>query len=950
MSTDHRSKSKKLRRRDNDDFDDRWGDEEDDGFEESVRSPKRARLDVRSPTPPDEDADTVDQRERMEFEKRLKDRDKKDSGRPNKREQAELKEPTASLADLRLRSRQEYLKKREAEQIALLRQQVAEEEEEARRSKEKLTSAELRDFKKNKELLRLALERQRVDEHTDGYQLPTDYIDESGKISRQKRHDALYQRYVDRDDQGRERYVTEAEEWEKRQTEMAKAQVTAPLSRADVNRDDYEFVFDDSQAVKFIADAPLPGARKNMTREQLLFEERVAEAEKKAASIEEVRKSLPMYQFRDQLLQAIADHQILVVVGETGSGKTTQIPQYLHEAGYTKRGIVACTQPRRVAAMSVAARVADEVGCHLGNEVGYSIRFEDKTNPEKTVIKYMTDGMLLRELMSEPDMGKYSAIMLDEAHERTVSTDILMALAKDVARARPDLRLIVSSATLDAQKMSAYLDNCPIFNIPGRTFPVEIMFTAAPEANYLAACVTTIFQIHISQPLKGPTGTSGDILVFMTGEDDITAAVENVQETARKLGSAIPELQVLPLYASLPSEEQAKVFTPTPAKVRRCIISSNIAETSVTLPSVNFVIDPGFAKENVYNPRTGMESLVVSPISRASANQRAGRAGRTGPGTCLRLYTRHAFYNEMEESTTPEILRAPLHSVLLTLKALGVNDLLDFDWQDPPHQDNVIAALSQLYAVAFLNHEGRLTQNGRKAAEIPVKPEAAATLLASAKYGCVDEVITILSMLGESGALFYRPKNQKLQADAARARFTVKEGGDMTTLLRVYQEWEESDYSYVWCRENFIQQKSLNRVRNVKEQLVKLCDRIEIAPSSCGASNVGPIMKAFAAGFFPNAARLQKGSSGEASYRTVKTGVSVAIHPSSVLYTDPPKWLLYYELVMTSKEFMRSVCPLEPAVLVEVAPHYHKMKDLEKLGMDRKMPKETGKSAVGSRL
>ncbi|KAF2147116.1 uncharacterized protein K452DRAFT_323318 [Aplosporella prunicola CBS 121167] len=907
-------RAKKLRRRDVDDIEGRWGDEdyfeEEEQFEEP--SPKRARTDDGSASPrPAEEEEEIDEaerdrREREEFEKRLREKDDKSSkkvveDRTGAKDAArrraladDAQAREAALGDLRLRSRQEYLKKRETEQLALLRKQVAEEAEEERRAAPgELSQVELDEFARNRETLRLAEERQRVDEHIDGYALPEDYITEKGKISRKKKEEALYKRYVDRDEYGRERFVTEQEEWEREQTAKAKAQILRPER---VNEGDYEYVFDDTQKINFVMDQALPGQRKG-TAEQQAFEKQITAAEAKAKSIEETRKSLPIYSWKDQLMTAIGEYQCVVVVAETGSGKTTQIPQFLHESGYTSKEengktkkMVACTQPRRVAAMSVAARVAEEMGVKLGKEVGYSIRFEDNTDPKNTIVKFMTDGMLLREFLTDPGLENYSAIILDEAHERTLATDILFGLLKDVARARPDLKLIISSATVDAQKFSEYFDDAPIFNVPGRRFP--------PEANYLAAAVTTVFQIHMSQP-------RGDILVFLTGQDEIEKMAEDLAETSRKLGSAAPELLICPIYANLPQEEQAKIFEPTPPKARKV--------TSLTID--------GIVYENVYNPRTGMES-------RASANQRAGRAGRVGPGHCFRLYTKWAFYNELDPNTTPEIQRTNLSSTVLLLKSLGINDLVSFDFMDAPPADTLIRSLELLYALGALNDKGSLTKRGRQMAEFPVDPMA--------------DQLHIMAMLGESSALFFRPKQQKIHADSARARFTVKEGGDHLTLLNIWNH-------YVWAKENFLQQKSLSRARDVRDQLARLCDRVEVTITSCGAGELVPIMKSITAGFFPNAARLQRGGD---SYRTVKNGMTTYIHPSSVLTKtgdSPQRFVCYYELVLTSKEYMRNVMPItDPTWLHEVAPHYHKKKDLESLGTDKKMPK--GQGAAGSKL
>jgi len=934
----HRSSKKKSsrssRRHEERDYEERWGSEEPDPnahseeeaeFRES--SPKRLkrRHDSEDEVDREEKERRKDQEEKDAFAKRLLNKDKKGTAPANSaRRVLDAQERAAALPDLRERSRQEYLKKREAERLALLRKQVAEEQEELR-SGARLSTREKAEFAKNLEVLRIAEERLRIDDHLDGYAMPEDYITEKGKIDRKKKEDAMYKRYVERNEFGEEKFVTEHEQWEVEQIAKTKAQIQ---SNERLDQGEYDYVLDEEQGIQWVMDATMKGTRGGMSKEERLLEEQIKEAERKALSIDEVRKSLPIYKYRDEFLAALEVHQVLVIVGETGSGKTTQLPQYLHEAGYTRGGLkVGCTQPRRVAAMSVAKRVADEIGVKVGNEVGYSIRFEDCTS-DKTVVKFLTDGMLLREFMAEPTLEDYSALMIDEAHERTVHTDILLALVKDLARERPDLKILISSATMNAAKFATYFDDAPIFNIPGRTHPVEVFYTPQPEANYLAAAITTVFQIHTSQG-------KGDILVFLTGQDEIEAAEQNITEIARKLGTRVKELIICPIYANLPSELQSKIFEPTPDGARKIILATNIAETSLTIDGIVYVIDPGFVKQNVYEPKTGLSKLVAVPCSRASANQRSGRAGRVGPGKCFRLYTKWAYMNEMDESTTPEIQRTNLNNIVLLLKSLGVNDLLDFDFMDPPPTDTLIGALNTLFALQALNHQGELTKVGRQMAEFPTDPSIARAILAADKLGSVEEVLTISSMLSESSALFFRPKDKKIHADSARARFTIKEGGDHLTLLNIWNQWVDSDFSHVWAKENFLDLRSLQRARDVRDQLAALCERVEVVSSTCGASDLVPIQKAITAGFFTNAARLQRGGD---SYRTVKNNTTVHIHPSSVLMdSNPPvKMICYFELVETSKEFMRNCMPIKPEWLHEAAPHFHKKADLD--GMeDRKV-------------
>lgn len=532
-------------------------------------------------------------------------------------------------------------------------------------------------------------------------------------------------------------------------------------------------------------------------------------------SIQEQRQSLPIYKLKKELIQAVHDNQVLVVIGETGSGKTTQVTQYLAEAGYTTRGKIGCTQPRRVAAMSVAKRVAEEFGCRLGEEVGYAIRFEDCTGPD-TVIKYMTDGMLLREILIDDNLSQYSVIMLDEAHERTIHTDVLFGLLKQLVRRRPDLRLIVTSATLDAEKFSGYFFNCNIFTIPGRTFPVEILYTKQPESDYLDASLITVLQIHLTEP-------EGDILLFLTGQEEIDFACQSLYERMKGLGKNVPELIILPVYSALPSEMQSRIFDPAPPGKRKVVVATNIAEASLTIDGIFYVIDPGFAKQNVYNPKQGLDSLVITPISQASAKQRAGRAGRTGPGKCYRLYTESAYRNEMSPTTIPEIQRINLGFTTLTMKAMGINDLLSFDFMDPPSPQALISAMEQLYSLGALDEEGLLTKLGRKMAEFPLDPPLSKMLLASVDLGCSDEILTIIAMI-QTGNIFYRPREKQAQADQKRAKFFQPEG-DHLTLLAVYEAWKAKNFSGPWCFENFVQSRSLRRAQDVRKQLLSIMDK-----------------------------------------------------------------------------------------------------------------------------
>eukprot|EP00986_Skeletonema_menzelii_P000132 scaffold31_cov132-Skeletonema_menzelii.AAC.6 len=903
-----------------------------------------------------------DIRERDEFAKRLVEKDRR-------RQRSRLDDNDESYSsgsdedDMREESRRAYLQKRTKRELELLERELADEEELIAKvggGEASLTVEEKRELQLKRDILRMAREHGHVDgdaedavKKPDGfYRLPDEFDGEDaiakggGKTRAQRGEELLTSRYVEP-----KMEKSEQELWEEGQTQMA-----AGLSRqgkkkkkhrdggGDEEEDKYDFVFEEEQ-IDFVCmdtnkgydNRKKKGTHGRKTSAEDSNEEEMNEDEKalemrpatKHEKILEGRKKLPVYPYREEFLMALKDHQVLVLVGETGSGKTTQIPQYLHEVGYSDIGKIGCTQPRRVAAMSVATRVAEEMNVRVGHEVGYSIRFENCTS-KKTVIQYMTDGMLLREFLTEPDLKSYSALIIDEAHERTLHTDILFGLVKDVARFRDDLKLIISSATLDAEKFSKYFDDASIFMIPGRMYPVDIYYTKAPEADYVDAAIVTVLQIHISQPLDG------DILVFLTGQEEIETANEILTHRAKVLGNKMPELILCPIYANLPSEQQAKIFEETPKEARKVVLATNIAETSLTINGIKYVIDTGFNKETSFSAKTGMESLMVVPISQAASNQRAGRAGRTQPGKCFRLFTAYSFQHELDPNTTPEILRTNMCNVVLMLKSLGIDNLLAFDFMDAPPPDTLIRALEQLYALGALNDRGELTKMGRRMAEFPLDPMLSKTVIVSEKYKCVSEILSTVSMLSIGASVFYRPKEKKVHADTAHQNFARGGGGDHIALLRCYSDWAESDYSPQWCFENFIQVRNIRKARDVREQLEALCERVEVDPNISNPEDIESILKAVTAGFFYNTARL--GRSGD--YETVKQRCTVYIHPSSVLAKEEPLpgWVCYFELAFTSKEYMRQVAPIQSKWLVEIAPHFYQESDVED-AKTKKMPK-----------
>jgi pre-mRNA-splicing factor ATP-dependent RNA helicase DHX15/PRP43 len=634
------------------------------------------------------------------------------------------------------------------------------------------------------------------------------------------------------------------------------------------------------------------------------------------------RSTLPVWEYKERFVDMVTKHQTIVLVGETGSGKTTQIPQWCLEwvrARNPKKG-VACTQPRRVAAMSVAQRVSEEMDVRLGQEVGYSIRFEDCTS-QKTVLKYMTDGMLLREAMSDPLLEAYGIIMLDEAHERTLATDILMGLLKEVAKQRSDLKIIIMSATLDAGKFQTYFDNAPLMSVPGRTHPVEIFYTPEPERDYLEAAIRTVIQIHMCEE------TEGDMLLFLTGQEEIDEACKRISREVENLGQDVGELKCIPLYSTLPPNLQQRIFEPPPPRKangaigRKVVVSTNLAETSLTIDGVVFVIDPGFAKQKVYNPRIRVESLLVTAISKASAQQRAGRAGRTRPGKCFRLYTEKAYKQEMQENTYPEILRSNLGTVVLQLKKLGIDDLVHFDFMDPPAPETLMRALELLNYLAALDDDGEITELGSMMAEFPLDPQLAKMVIASCDNNCSNEVLSITAMLSVPQC-FVRPMEVKKAADESKMRFAHIDG-DHLTLLNVYHAFKQNHEDPQWCYDNFVNYRSLKSADNVRQQLARIMDRFNLRRSSTEFTSRDyyiNIRKALVSGFFMQVAHLER----TGHYLTVKDSQVVQLHPSTVL-DHKPEWVLYNEFVLTTKNYIRTVTDVKPEWLVKMAPQYYDM-------------------------
>ncbi|KAL9104676.1 MAG: hypothetical protein Q9163_000419 [Psora crenata] len=639
---------------------------------------------------------------------------------------------------------------------------------------------------------------------------------------------------------------------------------------------------------------------------------------------------LPIARHRQNLLYLVETFPVVIVVGQTGSGKTTQIPQYLEQSGWCTEGkVVAVTQPRRVAATTVATRVAEEMRCQVGEEVGYSIRFEDLTSA-KTHIKFLTDGLLLREALADPLLSRYSVIIVDEAHERSLSTDILLGVLKKIRKKRPELRIIVSSATLQAEDFLRYFSSeeqttheigAPteigrIISLEGRMYPVDTLYLEEPAVDYIERAVKTIFDIHTSEP-------EGDILVFLTGREEIDTTIQLITERAAALHPKASSILALPLYAGLTSEQQLYVFEPAPENTRKVIVSTNIAEASVTIDGIVYVIDCGFLKLRAYNPQTGIETLTATPISKASAIQRAGRAGRTKPGKCFRLFTQ-AVYDTLPQATVPEIQRSNLAPAILQIKALGIDNILRFDYLTPPPAELIIRALELLYSLGAVDDYAKLTRPlGIRMAELAVEPMMAKVLLSAPMLGCLSEMLSIAAMTSLQGTVWFHHDGANRATESARRKFAAEEG-DHLTLLNIYQAFVTKGHKdSKWCRDNYLNYKSMTRAVSIRAQLKRYLERfgINVEESLTGLIKPDnqpqkgePIRKCLTTGYFAHAARMQP----DGTFRTINGAVTLHAHPSSLMFNRKADWVIFHDIIQTGdKTFIRDITKVEKVWLFE---------------------------------
>ncbi|WVN89551.1 uncharacterized protein L203_104776 [Cryptococcus depauperatus CBS 7841] len=712
----------------------------------------------------------------------------------------------------------------------------------------------------------------------------------------------------------------------------------------------------------------------------------VEERRKQADRLLEQRKKLPFYQGRRMILQEIMANETTIILGETGCGKSTQLPQLLrthplslnhyspsvnsHQSSdHTRfaRGPSICvTQPRRLPTIALANRVSQEMGCQLGGEVGYSVRFEDVCG-KSTRVRYMTEGVLMRELASAdgkatrksngcaqsgPDDGdsdeeymglslllNYDIVVIDEAHERTLNTDFLCGALKRVQRKRKhlvdkqkekqgkgekvkELKLIIMSATLDPSKFKAFFNTGrDALSVKGRMFDVATHHVLEPVDDFIEAAAKQVILIHLNSK------SEGDVLAFMPGSEEIESCVELLKRLSKQLSPNHKQLQVLPLYAALPPTAQAKIFIPSTPNTRRIIIATNIAETSVTIPGVTFVIDSGYKKEKEYVFRNAgaLEHLRKKGISKASAWQRTGRAGRERSGHCYRLFTQ-AFFNKMPEFDAPEIQRCNLSSAILQLIATGQSPF-DFEYIDDPGRDSILAAFQELVGLSALSSPSNITSLGTQMLCYPLDPPHSRILLASFDYGCPNEIIDIISLINAGGNVFVDRPNDREEASKARAKFIHREGDHLTgmNVLRAYVELKESNANISstpkqnqslagWCKDNHVNSRTLAQALKVRDQLRGLSERYGKDWRVSCASEWGMVGRALLQGLFMNTAVIQA----DGSYRQTAGNLTVKIHPSSVLMSKKVPAILYDELTITSAFYARNVSAFEQCWLMEI--------------------------------
>ncbi|MGE5855494.1 MAG: ATP-dependent RNA helicase HrpA, partial [Syntrophaceae bacterium] len=631
-----------------------------------------------------------------------------------------------------------------------------------------------------------------------------------------------------------------------------------------------------------------------------------------------IPEALPIASRRADIIEAIRKNPVVIITGETGSGKTTQIPKMCIEAGRGIDGRIGCTQPRRVAAVTVSQRIAEEMGEDPGRSVGYKIRFEDRTSPE-AFIKIMTDGILLMEAQADPFLNEYDTIIVDEAHERSLNIDFVLGILKNLLRKRRDLKVVITSATIDTEKFSAAFGGAPIIEVSGRMYPVDIRYAPLDEAleqreeiTHVEAAVRAVDEII-------DTGESGDILVFMPTEQDIRETCDLLE------GRDHRGVKIMPMYARLSSQDQRRVFIPL--RERKIVVATNVAETSITIPGIRFVVDTGLARISYYNPRTRTSSLPVRPVSRSSADQRAGRCGRVEHGVCIRLYSRED-YETRAPYTAPEILRSNLAEVILRMLSLRIEDPAAFPFVDPPAPKNIRGGydvLEELGAIERENGEGgdgryRLTARGRRMARLPLDPRISRMILEAEKEGCLGEILVIAAALSTQDPR-ERPAGKEKEADGAQALF-VNASSDFLTLITIWERFHDSGPNArspgrlrKFCRDHFLSFRRMKEWRDVHSQLREIVE--EDAPPPGGRNPekkrdgdpqawYGRIHRSVLSGYLSNiAVKKEKNTYGATG------GRQVVVFPGSGLYNRGGDWIVAAEFVETTQLFARTAANID---------------------------------------
>ncbi len=639
---------------------------------------------------------------------------------------------------------------------------------------------------------------------------------------------------------------------------------------------------------------------------------------------------LPVYEQRQRILAALESHRVVVVESPTGSGKTTQLPIILDEAGYGSRGVIGVTQPRRIAAVSVSSFIAEQLAVVVGDYVGYKMRFEDHTSAE-TRIKIMTDGILLQELKADYTLSAYSTIVVDEAHERSLNIDFVLGLLKRIIELRPDFRVVVSSATINAEVFSQYFDGCPVVRVAASMYPVQVIYDPpALQGNY----DELIYKIADTVGRGLEEGREGDVLVFLPGEQAIKDCLAQL--------SFMPfshKLHLLPLYGRLSKDEQDRVFPPAPTGKIKVVAATNIAETSITIDGITSVIDAGTAKMNYYNPRTFTSSLIEGPISKASANQRKGRAGRTRPGVCYRLYAREEFESR-PLFTMEEIFRTDLSEVVLRMAEIGIRDFEAFDFLSPPGRGGILGAVDTLLLLDALNEDNSLSTVGRMMARYPLLPRLSRIIVeAVQRYpDVVDEVVTAASFLSASSP-FLLPQGEEVAARKAHHRYR-DDMGDFVSYLKLLQAYTSSQNKPKFCETRYLDPRVMAEIRNIKDQLGAMVSDTGVPLISGGP--VASYLCAVARGLI----QFVCVRTGRGNYRSL-TAQRIMIHPGSVMFREDPEFIVAGEVVRTSRTYARSVSPLErswiPTISEELASELMAISRPQKAGTKR------GKKAAGSR-